>query len=81
MARLRDHLAEVCPDGVFWMTAGGSVARARMAPPGEVRSCVEVATPHGAVRVAPLHEIDGADPQAGRVLRVLRELRAAEGSG
>lgn len=31
-------------------------------------------TPHGPVRVAPLHEIESTDPQVRRVLRVLSSL-------
>ncbi|TDD68110.1 XRE family transcriptional regulator [Jiangella aurantiaca] len=80
-ARLRDRLRDDCPDGVFWLSAACAVARVRLAPAGEVASYVEVATPHGAARVAPLHQIVGADPQTDRVLRVLRELRAAAGTG
>jgi transcriptional regulator with XRE-family HTH domain len=71
--RLRALLRELCPDGVFWMASGGCRARVRLAPPAEVERYVEVVTPHGPVRVAPLHEIESTDPRVTRVLRVLRE--------
>ncbi|MBB5785449.1 helix-turn-helix domain-containing protein [Jiangella mangrovi] len=71
--RLRDLLREQCPDGVFWMASVGYRARVRLVPPAEVERYVEVATPHGVIRVAPLHEIESTDPRVTRVLRVLRE--------
>ncbi|SDU59434.1 hypothetical protein [Jiangella alkaliphila] len=73
VAGLRDVLRDECPDGTFWMANAGCRARVRLVPPDEVGSYVEVATPEGVVRVAPLHEIESTDPRVTRVLRVLRE--------
>lgn len=75
--RLRDLLHEECPDGVFWMRSGSSRARVRLVPPAAVERYVEVITPYGPARVAPLHEIESTDPRVTRVLQVLREMVAA----
>ncbi|PSL08288.1 helix-turn-helix protein [Haloactinopolyspora alba] len=81
-AQLRAWLAAHCPDGTFWLRCAFSEARTRLAPPDDVSRHVHVETPHGRVRVAPVHEIDVvADEYALRVLRVLREMTNESGDG
>lgn len=72
--RVREIMIAECPHGEFWMRCGFAELRVRLAPPADVARHVEVSTPHGVIRVAPLHEIETADPQATRVLRVMREM-------
>lgn len=71
--RLRGRVGTESGDGSFWMRSGFAEARVRLAPPEDVARYVEVATPHGPVRVAPLHEITGLDARGEHVLRILRE--------
>ncbi|WP_298330817.1 helix-turn-helix transcriptional regulator [Haloactinopolyspora sp.] len=79
--RLRDWFRAHCPDGTFWLRSGFSEARTRFAAPDDVARYVDVSTPHGPVRVAPLNEIEGADDHARRVLHVLREMTHESGDG
>lgn len=69
--RVRDRLAEECPDGRFRLEGFEEVA-ARLAPAGEVARHVQVVTSAGPVAVQPLDEIESADPDVARVLRVMR---------
>lgn len=81
MESLRELIASECPDARFWLRSGFTDAKVRLAPAEVVARHVRIESPHGSIPVQPLHEIDTADPDTGRTLRVMRRhLERAVGS-
>ena len=70
---VRERLAVECPDGRFWYEAWFDALSARLAPTGVVARHVVVATSEGPIAAQPLDEIEAADGEVARVLRVMRE--------
>jgi transcriptional regulator with XRE-family HTH domain len=74
---VRERLAVECPDGRFWYEAWFDALSARLVPTDVVTRHVVVATSEGPIAVQPLDEIEAADGDVARVLRVMREDAAA----
>jgi transcriptional regulator with XRE-family HTH domain len=73
---VRERLGAECPDGRFWFEGWFDALAARLAPADEVARHVVVTTSQGPIAVQPLGEIDVADGDVARVLRVMREAGA-----
>lgn len=73
---VRERLAAECPDGRFWFEGWFDALAARLAPADEVARHVVVTTSEGPIAVQPLDEIEVADGEVARVLRVMREAGA-----
>jgi DNA-binding XRE family transcriptional regulator len=69
---LRELIANECPDARFWLRSNFADAQVRLAPPDVVANHVRVESPLGSIPVQPLHEIDTADSEVQRTLRVMR---------
>ena len=69
---LREFLAAECPEGTFNLVGVYETARIRLRPPDVVAEHVPVVTNGGTICVQPLHQIEATDPQAARVLAVMR---------